>query len=283
MFFFPDTRLVATPADGGYAYEDIGIETRDGLTLHAWLIEPAGKARGTVHFLHGNAENVSTHARAAVWLVNAGYRVLALDYRGYGKSEGTPDIPEVFEDIRASSEWLFAHVESIGDEAPLYVFAQSLGASLAIRQLELEPAQRSRYSALIVEAPFTRYGAVARHVARRSALTWAFAWAAPLFLRGPDDPLDAVPALAPLPILFVHSEDDTIVPFRFGVALHEAAGEPKAFLPVTGPHIAAVREEGTREAMLAFMRAHAAPPRIDPAEPPPDRPPPDRPPAEPLD
>lgn len=258
MFFFPDKRLVATPADGGYDYRDVRIVTADGLALHAWLLEPQGEARGTVHFLHGNAENISTHTRAAAWLVDAGYRVLALDYRGYGLSEGTPDVPEVFEDIRASSEWLFDHVDAIGDEAPLYIFAQSLGASLAIRQLALEPEQRSRYSALMAEAAFTRYGHAAQHVARGSLLTWPFAWPARVLLRGPHDPLDAVPALAPLPILFIHSEEDTIVPFEFGVALHAAAGEPKAFLPVTGPHVAAVREATTRETMLAFMATHAA-------------------------
>jgi len=255
-FFHPDARLVGTPADFGYAYRDVAVRTADGFRLHAWLIEPEGPPTGTVYFLHGNAQNVSTHVRGVLWLLAAGYRLFALDYRGYGLSEGHPDIPEVFEDIRAGAEWLLEDVDTRGDRTPLYVFGQSLGASLAIRQLALHPTQRARLSALVVEAAFTRYGEIARHAARGHLLTRPLGWPAERLLAGPHDPIDAVAALAPLPILFVHSVDDRIVPYAFGVELHAAAGEPKAFLPVTGRHIAAARKAEARRTILRFLEAH---------------------------
>ena len=265
-FFYPDSRLVATPADFGLAYRDVAIETRDGVSLHAWLIEPPGTVRGSVYFLHGNAENVSTHVRAALWLVEAGYRVLALDYRGYGRSGGEPDIPEVFEDVRAGGEWLFAYLDALAadeadggvpiDRQAVHVFAQSLGAGLAIRHLELEPAQRARVTTLVVEAAFTRYGAIARHVARGNFLTRLFGPLAERALASEHDPLDAIGALAPLPVMIVHSPEDTIVPYDFGLALYRAAKAPKAFVEARGPHIVAVAEARVREAILAFMRRH---------------------------
>ena len=255
-FFVPSTEMVSTPADFGFAYEDVALTTADGIALHAWLIEPKGEPAGSVYFLHGNAENVSTHVRAALWLVEAGYRVFALDYRGYGRSAGTPDVPEVFEDIRTGAEWLFARLDAAGDGGPVHVFAQSLGASLAIRHLALHPGQRARVASLTVEAAFTRYGAIARHVTSRSLLLRPFGPLAERLLAGSDDPIDSVGALAPLPLLIVHSVDDAIVPHAFGVELHAAAGEPKAFLEARGPHIAAVLDPGVREAILAFMRVH---------------------------
>lgn len=254
-FFYPDSRIVGTPADAGFAYQDVFVRTADGLRLHAWLIEPEGVAAGTVYFLHGNAQNVSTHVRGALWLVEAGYRLFALDYRGYGRSEGRPDLPEVFEDIRAGGEWLLAHVDEHGGGA-VHLFGQSLGASLAIRHLALEPGQRARLDSLVVEAAFTRYGAMARHAARGSLLLRPFGALAERALAGPHDPLDAIPALAPLPVLVVHSPEDGIVPYDFGVALHAAAAEPKAFLEARGPHIAAARDPAVRAAVLAFMRRH---------------------------
>lgn len=64
------------------------------------------KALGQVLFLHGNAENISTHIGSVLWLLQSGYQVFALDYRGYGLSTGTPAVPQVFEDIRSSAQWL---------------------------------------------------------------------------------------------------------------------------------------------------------------------------------
>ena len=90
----------------------------------------------------------------------------------------------------------------------------------------------------------------------RSLLLRPFGPLAERLLAGSDDPIDSVGALAPLPLLIVHSVDDAIVPHAFGVELHAAAGEPKAFLEARGPHIAAVLDPGVRAAILAFMRVH---------------------------
>lgn len=253
LVFHPEPTLIATPADWGHPYLDVTVTTRDGIALHGWLIEPEGVPVGTLYFLHGNAQNISTHTRSVLWLVASGYRVFAIDYRGYGLSEGEPGLPEVLEDVRAGAAWLFDHLDGKGDAAPVHLLGQSLGGALALRYLARHPEHRERFEGAIIEAAFTGYGAMAQHVARGNALTWLFAWPAERLFAGPDDPIDAVDSLAPLPLMIVHSRDDRIVPFTMGEALHAAAGEPKVFHETLGPHVAAWREPRSRAAMLDFL------------------------------
>ena len=90
--------IVQTPDKGGLTYRDISVTTRDNLRIHGWLLE-AEKPKGIVFFLHGNAENISTHIGSVYWLPEHGYDVLLMDYRGYGLSEGKPDFPDVYLDV----------------------------------------------------------------------------------------------------------------------------------------------------------------------------------------
>ena len=253
LVFYPDQTLVETPADWGHPYRDVAVTTRDGIALHGWLIEPEGAPLGTLYYLHGNAQNISTHTRSVLWLVTSGYRVFAIDYRGYGLSDGEPSLPEVLEDVRAGAVWLFDHLDEDGDNAPVHLLGQSLGGALGLRYLALHPEHRERFASAVIEAAFTGYGAMARYVAQGNALTWLFAWPAERLFAGPDDPIDAIASLAPLPLMIVHSRDDRIVPFSMGEALHATAGEPKTFLETIGRHVGAWRDPRARASMLNFL------------------------------
>ena len=84
VFFYPDNATYITPDRLNLEYEDIYLKTADGETLHGWWLpaltdEPA---KGTIYFLHGNAQNVSAHILNAAWLPEQGYNVFTIDYRG---------------------------------------------------------------------------------------------------------------------------------------------------------------------------------------------------------
>ena len=78
----------------------------DGSKLHAWFLPAQGRAKGTVLHLHGNAANVSNHLPLVAWLPPRGFNVLTLDYRGFGRSQGTPSLDGVVDDAAAALEYL---------------------------------------------------------------------------------------------------------------------------------------------------------------------------------
>src|SRR4051812_42769424 len=102
VFFQPNRVQVLTPAQLGLAYEEVRFGSTDGLQLHGWFLPAVGKAAGTVLFMHGNAENISTHIVSVAWMPARQFNVLIFDYRGYGASQGKPTFSSVQQDIDAA-------------------------------------------------------------------------------------------------------------------------------------------------------------------------------------
>src|SRR5690606_34519752 len=129
LFYFPEPGLRGTPAQIGVPYEDVHFQSADGTRLHGWFLparpEPGAPRRGLIYFLHGNAENISTHYVAMSWLNRYGWDLFLIDYRGFGLSEGAPHIRGVNQDARAGLDWAVARARQ--NKLPLVVYGQSLG------------------------------------------------------------------------------------------------------------------------------------------------------------
>ncbi len=201
------------PADWGWPEaQDVRLEAADGTRLHGWVFPARGERRGAAIYLHGNAGNVSIRGEMASELAGLGLHVLAIDYRGYGASEGTPSEEGVYADAEAAWRWW---VEGRGiDPSRIVVVGGSLGAAVAV-----ELAARREVAGLVLVVPLPGTRAVARH-----AYPWlpgfVFAWDEPAF--------DAAERVADVgaPILVAHASEDRIVP-REGVrAIAENAGGP---------------------------------------------------------
>ena len=74
LFFQPLKEHVADPRAFGFTYEDVALDAADGTLLHGWFFPAEGERLGSLLFLHGNAENVSTHFASVAWLAEAGSR-----------------------------------------------------------------------------------------------------------------------------------------------------------------------------------------------------------------
>jgi alpha-beta hydrolase superfamily lysophospholipase len=256
LLFVPMKPLVRTPADIGLQYRDVALTAADGTPLSAWWLPARGPAKGTVLFLHGNAENISTHIGSVYWLPAEGYQVLLLDYRGFGQSAGKPLIPEVFADIRAALDWLGK--EPAARDVPLFLLGQSLGASLGGYLAGADAALRARFKGVVLDAGFARYSWIAREAAAQSWLTWSLQW--PIAWSMPDgyDLVDQVGRISPVPLLLIHGTQDEIVDYRHARALFEAAREPRFLLSYDGPHIGSFQDPGIRAALLGFFAAPAS-------------------------
>ena len=221
MLYLPDLpgrALTATPTDVGLDYEDVSIESADGVTLHGWFI--SGPSSRVLLFFHGNAGNISHRLESIRQFESLGLSVLIIDYRGYGQSEGRATEKGIYRDADAAWRHLIEHRGIAATD--VVVFGRSLGASVAARL-----AGRHQPLALIVESSFTSVPDIAQDL-----YPWLPArWLSRLSHATRDYVRDVR-----CPVLVVHSRDDEIIPFHHGEAIFAAANEPRALLGIRGTH-----------------------------------------------
>lgn len=222
MLYLPDTpgrALEATPADRGLEFEPLSIPTGDGETLDGWFI-PAGEARGTLLFFHGNAGNISHRLDSVGLFHRLGLNVLIFDYRGYGRSSGKPSEAGLYRDAEAAWRYLTGERATPADE--IVLFGRSLGGAVAVWL-----AGRVRPAGLIVESSFTSVPDMGAEI---------YPWLpVRLLARNRFDSRARIGGVR-VPVLIIHSRQDEIIPFRHGRRLFEAAAEPKQFLEIAGGH-----------------------------------------------
>jgi fermentation-respiration switch protein FrsA (DUF1100 family) len=214
----PGRTLTMTPANVGMDYQDVSIETTDGVTLHGWFI--AGRSSQVLLFFHGNAGNISHRLDSIRQFQDLGLSVLIIDYRGYGQSEGRTTETGIYRDADAAWRYL---IEGRGIVASdIVIFGRSLGASVASRL-----AAQQQPLALIVESSFTSVPDIAQDL-----YPWLPArWLSRLSHATRDYVRDVR-----CPVLVVHSRDDEIIPFHHGEAIFASANEPRTLLAIRGTH-----------------------------------------------
>jgi fermentation-respiration switch protein FrsA (DUF1100 family) len=255
-FFQPDRRLVATPAALGVDYQSMTLHAADGTELFAWFLPARGRVLANVLFLHGNAENISTHFANVAWLPADGFNVLALDYRGYGGSAGAPTLAGVQLDIEAGMRGLLARPEAHG--APVVVLGQSLGAALAIYYVA-HSAERARICTLVADSAFADFRRIASEKLAAFPLTWPLQWLPALTVDNDYSPERSVRDVAPIALLLLHGEADEVVPPEHSRRLFALAQQPKTLwlFPGVG-HIGAMRDPAVRTRLSRFLTEKCA-------------------------
>ncbi len=240
-----ENRLVFIPAkypEGNWrpydlTPEDAWFEAADGVRLHGWYVthdQPVAQ----ILFCHGNAGNV-THRddvlRQLRDVVKAS--VLVFDYRGYGRSGGSPDEPGVLADARAARAWL-AKRAGIAEQ-DVVLMGESLGGAVAV-DLAAEGAAR----ALVLENTFTSLPDVA---------AWHYPWVpVRLLMRTRLESLEKIGRFQG-PLFQCHGDCDTIVPYALGRRLFEAAVGPKQFYMLAGADHNDPRPRAYYEALRRFL------------------------------
>ncbi len=219
MVFYPTRPLDATPADWGLPFEDLSLTSADGEALHGWFVPSPGAAK-TLLFLHGNAGNVSHRGASVEIFHRLGLNVLIIDYRGYGRSSGTPSEDGVYLDARAAWDYLVTERKIAPQD--ILIFGRSLGGAIAVDLAARVPA-----GGLILESTFSSAGDVARHLYPLLSRL--------VRLRMPFDSERKIGGVS-APLLMLHSPRDEIIPYALGRRLFDAAPEPKRFADLIGGH-----------------------------------------------
>jgi len=203
--------------------EDCHLTASDGVKLHGWYCRPPeadGASKWPVLlWLHGNAGHLADRYEVIRQLVQLPAELFILDYRGYGRSGGSPSEQGIYLDGQAAWDYL---VDDRGI-APrrIILFGRSLGGAVAV---ELAGRPGVRPAGLIVESSFTSVPDMAATVMPIMPR---------VLIRTKLDSINKIGRIN-LPKLIVHSRDDDIVPFEQGQRLFRAAGEPKQFLELRG-------------------------------------------------
>ena len=244
--FYPARRVAETPDRIGRRWEPVRLRTDDGVELGAWWV-PALHARGAAVLCHGNAGTIADRLGTIYVLGELGLSVLAFDYRGYGSSGGEPSEEGTYRDADAALRHLAAERGVPASRTVLY--GESLGGAVAI-----EAANRHRPAALVVESTFTSARAMA---AAHFPLLPGF-----LLRRVRYDSLARVATLR-CPLLVLHAPDDTVVPYRMGRTLFDAAPGPKAFADLEGDHNdgGLLISPAAQAALRSFLDTHLPTPR----------------------
>lgn len=219
LIFQPTSGVDVRPEEVGVRGEEVFLATEDGVRVHAFYLSAPDATRALL-FLHGNAGNASHRLPNAAELVRLGTHVLLMDYRGYGRSQGSPTERGVYADARAG----LAHLVSARGipESRVVLFGRSLGGAVAV-----DLAQDRDLAGVILESTFTSLSDMAR------AMLGPVQTLAQPLLRGRFDSLAKISSVR-RPLLFFHGDRDGIVPLKFGRRLFEAAPEPKSFETIQG-------------------------------------------------
>ncbi|HSB30891.1 MAG TPA: alpha/beta hydrolase [Candidatus Sulfobium mesophilum] len=219
MLYFPAKEIEATPHNIGLDYQDVTLRTKDGVEISAWYI-PADNARGFILFCHGNAGNISHRLDSIKIFHRLGLGVLIFDYRGYGKSKGSPDEEGTYSDAEAAWDYL-VNILRVKPEK-IVLFGRSLGSAVAV-----ELALRRQAGAIIMESAFTSVPDLGKKFFPLLPVS--------LISRYHYESISKVERVE-MPKLFIHSPDDEIVPYEQGARLFERARDPKEYLKITGGH-----------------------------------------------
>ena len=231
VFYYPDRVDYEPRLVHPVPHEDVWINTTDDLRLHGWWLKAEGEAKATIVFLHGNAQNLTSHVAYVDWLPAAGYNLLIVDYRGYGLSVGKPSRQGVFDDAKAA--YFFARARPEVNPEKMILFGQSLGGANAIALAGR--VQLPGLKAVIADSPFSSYGSIAREkilqIPVAGYLIWPFS---PLLVSPGLSPAPVVEKIAPVPLLLIHGDRDEVVPPSHSDRLYKKAAAPKLLWTVHG-------------------------------------------------
>jgi uncharacterized protein len=216
LAFFPTRGETVTPARFGIPFTAETITTADGERLRVWHL-PVGQPSAQVVYFHGNGGNLSMWFDLLVQLPIHGFEVVAVDYRGYGLSTGTPSESGLYRDVDA----VLAHFRRARRaRIPAIYWGRSLGTTMAAYAASVDQPD-----GVILESGFPSM----RTVTRSNPLLWALSW-----FSSYQFPTVNWMARSSVPALVLHGDRDSVIPYELGRELYAQLSGPKEFVTIEG-------------------------------------------------
>ncbi|HXG59001.1 MAG TPA: alpha/beta hydrolase [Thermoanaerobaculia bacterium] len=231
--FFPERHPLGEWETSGFAIrpQDNFFTTSDGVVLHAWLFRAAETDAPLMIWFHGNGGNLTHRAGMAEEFARRGVSTLLFDWRGYGRSGGSPSEAKLYLDSEAAAAYAVERLRVAPRNLVLY--GESLGGPYAAHVARTTGAR-----CVVLENSFPSLRALGNTVYRPLPLGWfaPFAMATVRWLNQ-----------AKVPVLVIHGRRDRVIPFSLAVQLYEQLATPKAmFVSETAGHCEVPVVEGER-------------------------------------
>ncbi|KAB8033668.1 alpha/beta hydrolase [Fluviispira multicolorata] len=253
LFYYPDSKTQVTPDKLNLSYDNFNIKTIDNEELHGWQIYSKKKRPiATILHFHGNAQNISTHFLYCAWLAENGFDVFEFDYRGYGKSTGSPSRLGLYQDSLAFLQW----AQQNSRTQDIFIIAQSIGGAVVIPAFV--DSKLNNIQGIILDSTFASYRGIARQKLASIWLTWPLQWPLGFLVSDNLSPIDFIEKVH-VPLVLIHSKNDNVVPYESGRELFEAALNPKEFWEVEWEgHVTAFahKDDRYRRKLLKYLCSH---------------------------
>ena len=218
LIFYPTKEIFSNPSRTDISYEEVFIDTEDGEKLYGYFLPAKNETDKAIIYLHGNAQNVGDW-----WLAPAeiqkymNVNALIVDYRGYGKSTGTPSVKGVNHDAAAMYKYLISR-----DFKPenISIYGRSMGGAVGI-----ELATKVQIKSITVQSSFLSLRKIARDLYPLipKILIQEKHWDSEKFIKS-----------IKVPVLISHGDKDEIIPISHSHELFKLANEPKKLIVLKG-------------------------------------------------
>lgn len=220
-----------------------------------WMPQPDAKAPSLL-YLHGTFRNLQGNQHKISSLYAAGFSVLAVDYRGWGKSTTIiPSEKTILQDARVAWQELVRREPVPGKRV---IYGHSMGSAVAVDLASQLPYPAS-YGGVILESAFTSFADIAHQ---------AGFWAS-LIQRFSTERFASIDKIAKVhaPLLMIHGDQDDTIPITLGKQLFAAASPPKQWLSISGGHHSDLDEVGKipyQQALHALITGYLEPDQTSP-------------------
>lgn len=204
-------------------------------SITAVILKPMKEVKATVFYFHGAGGNVTSYAPLLTPLLKDNFQVVLVDFRGYGKSTGTP----THKNIAADGEKIFTEMSQMDGikNTKKIIYGASIGTQIAAH---LAKNHESEISGLVLEGTVASFGDIAAVYAPEYKAYLENSFVSPYSAK------EDVKSLTKIPKLFIHSKEDKDVPYTQGMMVYANAPEPKEFIDFSGEHLYGLKYESAK-------------------------------------
>lgn len=202
-------------------------------TVNTVFLQPEQKPKATIFLFHGAGGNISYYYPIATRLVKAGFQVVMVDFRGYGKSTGIPTHKNIAEDGKVIFD-KYSKMKQI-KKLPIIIYGLSIGTQIATH---IAKENQDRIKGLVLEGGMSSFGDIAAFYAPQYKDEIEKSFVNPYCSK------EDIKSIMKIPKLIIHSEEDKEVPIEQSKVVFNNATEPKEFMAIKGEHMQGTKYDG---------------------------------------